>query len=207
MPPVAFSAAIRPLSRLAGMRHRRFSVSEYERLVAAGELTENDRCELIRGVITDKMGIGDLHAACVNRLNWLFNRAAGEQFLVSIQNPIRLSDSVPEPDCVLAAFRADYYGQAKPVPAEVLLLIEVADSSLDSDRQIKLPLYAENHIREYWIVNLIDECLEVYRQPQGSAYGQRVELRRGQTVSPLALPALSITVESILGTPTAAPAE
>jgi Uma2 family endonuclease len=189
-----------PLSALPELRHRRFTVEEYENLVRSGTLTENDRCELIRGVIADKIGIGNLHMACVKRLNRFFHARAGVRYTVSIQDPIKLADSEPEPDCALVKFRDDYYRDAKPSASEVLLLIEVADSSLELDRGAKLALYAEAGIEDYWVVNVIDDCMEICRRPQRSgAYGDRKVLQRGSDLSPLSLPDVHLLVEDILG--------
>src|SRR4051794_24819837 len=90
----------------------------------------------------------------------------GDDAIVAVQNPVRLVDSSPEPDVPILAPRDDFYGTSKPRPADVLLLIEVADTSPAFDRDDKGPLYAEAGIREYWIVNLIDECVEICRDPQ-----------------------------------------
>lgn len=186
--PVTVAPAAEPLvppvSRLAGLRHRRYSVEEYEELVRQGRIWANDRCELILGVITDKMGIGDLHAACVMQLNLLFSTAAANRYLVSIQNPIIFADSVSEPDCALVAFRRDCYRNGKPQASDVLLLIEVADSSLDYDREVKLPLYAKAGIADFWIANVLDDCVEVYRQPSPAGdYAPPRIAKRGETIS------------------------
>lgn len=180
------------------VRHR-FSVDDYEQMVEYGILTEQNRVELIRGEIVDKMTIGDPHAACVNRLSRLFNKRVGDDVLVAVQNPIRLADSVPEPDIALLLARPDFYATGKPRPADVLLLIEVADSSLDYDREVKRPLYAESGIGEYWIVNLPDQSLEVYRAPAADGtYGSVQTLRRGQQIEVAALPGLIVTVDEML---------
>src|SRR4051794_17446086 len=101
--------------------HHRFSVDDYEQMIEFGILTENDRVELIRGEIIDKMPIGDPHIASVNRLNRLLNRRVGDLAIVSVQNPIRLADSEPEPDVALLQPREDFYASGKPRPADVLL--------------------------------------------------------------------------------------
>jgi Uma2 family endonuclease len=173
----------------------RFSVADYERLIAVGILTENSNVELIRGEIVSKMSIGDLHVQCVDILSRLFIRAVGDDAIVSVQNPIRLSDSEPEPDVVIKVVSA----KGKPSSAEILLIIEVAETSLEYDKEVKLPLYAENGIREFWIVNLIDGCLQVYREPQPNCtYAIEQTLRAGESISLLALPSLTIPVASLL---------
>lgn len=180
------------------VRHR-FSVDEYERMIEHGILTENDRVELIRGEIIDKMAIGDPHASCVKRLNRLLGATFGGRSLISIQDPIRLMDSEPEPDVALLLPQADFYFSGKPRPADVLLLIEVSDSSLEYDRLVKLPMYAEAGISEFWIVNLEDNCLEVYRQPTSAGvYNDVRYLQRGQTIDVAAFPGSMLAVDDIL---------
>ncbi len=177
----------------------RFTVDDYEQMIEYGILNENHRVELIRGEIVDKMSIGERHGACVKRLNELFFTLSSKRVTVSIQDPIRLADSEPEPDVALLQHRADYYLKAKPRPNDVLLVIEVADTTLDYDREVKGPMYAEAGIREYWIVNLVDDCLEVHRQPSPSAQFADVRtLLRGQTIDILALPGLVISVDDML---------
>jgi Uma2 family endonuclease len=178
--------------------HHRFSVDLYEQMIERGILTENDRVELIQGEIVDKMPIGDLHFACVNRLNRQLGRKAGDLAIISVQNPIRLPDSEPEPDVSLLQPKDDFYGSGKPRPPEVLLVIEVSDTTLDYDRDVKGPMYAEAGIIEYWIVNLIETCLEVHRQPQPDGrYAEVQTLRPGQEVEIAALPGIQLAVEEL----------
>ena len=177
-----------------------FSVDDYDRMIETGILTELDRVELIRGEILEKMVIGDPHCACVNRLNRMLVLLTGNNAVVSVQNPVRLDSSEPEPDIAVLRPRSDFYGNGKPEPAEVLLLIEVADSSLDYDRTVKGPLYAENGIREYWIVNLEDDCVEVHRDPQtDGSYRDVRTLRRGDRIDHSELPGLAIAMTDVLG--------
>ena len=164
-------------------------------MIDQGILKEDARVELIRGEIVAKMPIGDAHVTCVNRLNRLLILAIGDQAIVSVQNPIRLADSEPEPDVVLN--RPGIYG--KPGPADILLVIEVADASLEDDREVKRPLYAENGIAEYWIVNLVDRCLEVHRQPRpDGSYADVQTLRTGETIEIAALPGVRIEVTELV---------
>ncbi len=184
-----------PLTRT---RHR-FTVDDYEQMVEYGILTENDRVELIRGEIVTKMPIGDQHIACVNRLNRLFGRRVGESAIVSIQNPIRLPDSEPEPDLALLRPREDFYASGKPQPDDIFLVIEVADTTLDYDREDKRSLYAEAAIPEYWIVNLVNRCLEVYRQPRPDGHFADVNsIYAGQEIDVIAIPGISVAVAEIL---------
>jgi len=181
------------------MVHHRFTLDDYDQMIEHGILTENDRVELIRGEILAKMPISDQHVACVNRLNRLLGRKVGDDAIVSIQNPIRLADSEPEPDVVLLRPRQDFYASGKPRPADVLLVVEVADTTLEYDREVKRSLYAEAGIAEYWIVNLSEDCLEVYRQPRPDGTYRDVQtVRRGQQVEITALPGQGLAVAEIL---------
>jgi Uma2 family endonuclease len=176
----------------------RYSVDDYEEMIRLGVLTEHDRVELIRGEIVPKMSIGPKHARCLKRSNRLFNRLLAGAALVGIQDPVRLPDSEPEPDVSLLRPRADDYASGHPQPPDIFLIMEIADSSLDDDRNIMLPIYAESGIIEFWIANLVDECLEVHRDPQpdGSYRDVRV-LKRGETTGIAALPGVVIAVDEL----------
>lgn len=177
----------------------RWSVGEYRKMIEHGILTENHNVELIRGEIVPKMPKGDLHAWCLKVLIHRFGVLGGGQATLSVQDPIYLADSAPEPDFVLLAFREDFYRASRPQAADAFLVIEVADSSLDYDREVKGTLYAENGIAEYWIVNLVDRCLEVHRQPRPDGTYEDVRtLRSGDSVSLALLPAVSIAVSEII---------
>ena len=179
---------------------QRYTVDEYEEMVVRGILTERDRVELIRGEIVDKMTIGTPHFVCVNRSTRIMVRLFGDKEIVSIQNPVLLADSAPEPDVVVLRSRADEYSSGKPGPADVLLLIEVSDSTIDFDRDVKGPLYAESGIVEYWIANVDEERLEVYRRPTSRRTYEDVRiLHRGAAVDFTAWPGVSIAVTDILG--------
>ncbi len=180
---------------------RLFTVGEYYAMVRAGILSENDRVELIRGQIIPMSPIGSRHATCVDRLARTFILGVGDEAVVRIQNPIRLSrHSEPEPDLALLKPKGGTYAARHPHPDEVLLVVEVADTTLNFDRQTKIPLYAEEGIQEYWIVNLAEESLEVYRQPGPGGYAETTTLQRGEEVEILALPAAgAFSVGEILG--------
>lgn len=176
----------------------RIMVAQYEKMIEVGILGENDRVELMRGELVAKMPIGDPHIGCVIRLNRSLVRAVGDRAVVSIQNAIRLSDSEPEPDVVLLAPRADDYSTGKAQPTDAFLIIEVSDPSLEYDREAKGPLYAENGISEYWIVNLEDGCLEVHRQPRpDGTYADVRTLRSGDTADIAALPGVTVAVADL----------
>lgn len=178
-------------------RHR-FSVEDYYAMARAGILTEDDRVELLDGEIFEMTPIGVDHAFCVQRLIRAFDRLE-DRAALDVQNPIRLSPSSdPQPDVALLELPLERYRKAPPGPADVLLVVEVADTSLMTDRTKKLPLYAEAGIREAWIVNLQEQVIEVYRGPSASGYSKRCLVREG-TVAPLAFPDEVIGVEEILG--------
>jgi Uma2 family endonuclease len=174
------------------------SVDQYEKMIRLGVLTEHDRVELIRGMIVPRMDVRPKQAACVKGLLQLLNRGIHDTAIVASQDPVRLSDSEPEPDVSLLRPRANFYSSGHPEPADILLIIEVVDSSLADDRNIMRPMYAESGITEFWIVNLVDECLEVYRgpRPDGTYQEERV-LRRGESTDIVALPGLVVAVDEL----------
>ncbi len=166
------------------MEYHRVSVDQYDRMIQHGILKEDDRVELIRGRLLEIPPASDAHVGCVNRLNAVFQSHRQSRWIVGVHDPIRLADSKPEPDVTLLKPRDDFYAAATPVPDDVVLLIEVADDLLDFDRDVKLPLYAEAGIAEYWIVNLIDSCVEVHRGPRpDGTYADSRTVAKGGTVS------------------------
>jgi len=177
-----------------------FTVAEYERMGQAGILAKDARLELIEGEIVEMSPIGSRHAACVNFLSRFLNRAMGDSALVSIQNPIRLNDfSEPQPDVALLRLRDDFYRAAHPTPADVLLIIEVADTTLEYDRQIKVPLYAKAGIAETWIVNLPEEQIEIYAELTGDAYQTIRHFGRGEEARAHTIDDLTVRVADVLG--------
>ena len=184
----------------AQVTRRRFTVDEYYRMAEAGILCEDDHVELIEGEIVEVAPIGSRHAACVDSLNQAFSERVGAWAIVRVQNPVRLSTRTePEPDIVLARPRPDRYRQAHPGPADVLLLVEVADTTLHYDRDVKLPLYAAAGIPEVWIFNLVHERLEVYREPAEGRFQVQAVCGHGAVVGSQALPGVAIEVTAILG--------
>jgi len=178
---------------------RRFTVGEYHRLAEAGILREDDRVELLEGEIFEMSPINSRHASCVTRLNHLLQDRAKGRAIVNVQNPIRLSDySEPQPDVALLVPRTDFYRDALPTPRDVLLVIEVCETSGEFDRRVKLPLYAKAGIPEVWIVDLSREQIEVHRDPKLEGYQQSQIVGRGQTLTAQLL-ALELTVAEILG--------
>ena len=178
----------------------RFTVAEYYRIAEAGLFKRDARIELIRGEIIDMAAIGSPHFGMVNRLTRMLGLAVGAQGIVHVQNPVRLGDSSePEPDVTILKPRADDYEDGAPGPDDVLLLIEVADTSLDYDRAIKAPLYAESGIQEYWIVNVRDRIVEVYRQPVDGHHAEMRQVRTGM-LDILSLPGVALSATELLRT-------
>jgi Uma2 family endonuclease len=175
---------------------RRFTVDEYQHMAEAGILTKRDRVELLDGEIVEMTPSGIRHGAAVSALIRLFVTGLGERAVVWPQLTIRLSPrSAPEPDVAIARRRS--YRSAYPTAEDVLLLIEVADTSLRRDRDLKLPLYAEAGIREYWIVDVSRDEVKAYTNPSGSGYASVQTFRRGESVSPSVFPDLRIAVDEI----------
>jgi Uma2 family endonuclease len=179
---------------------RLFTTDEYHVMLEAGILTEDDRVELIEGEILEMPPIGSSHAGGVNRLNALFTSLLGSRAVVSVQNPVVLDKySEPQPDLVLLRFHDDYYASALPTPSDVLLLIEVSDSSLKFDRDVKAGLYARHGLLEVWLRDVEHSALLVHRTPSPEGYRDVRIFRRGEQVSPLAFPDLVIEVDALLG--------
>jgi len=179
---------------------RRFTVDEYHRMGEAGIFTEGDRVELVDGEILGMTPIGSLHAACVDRLNRLLVLSAGEQASVRVQSPISLGpDSEPQPDLTLLRPRHDFYASAHPRPGDVLLVVEVADTTLAFDRAVKVPLYARTGIPEVWVVDLPGEAVEVYRRPASGRYAEFRRFVRGKQIVLETFPDLTVAVNDVLG--------
>ncbi|MDF5710072.1 MAG: Uma2 family endonuclease [Nostoc sp. S4] len=142
---------------------KRFTIAEYHRLAELGFFKENDRVELIKGEIIQMAAKGTLHSVCSTRLYRELIKLVAEQAIVRGQEPIIIGDdSEPEPDLAIVRNRADEYLEAHPSPSDVLLVIEISNSTLKYDRDVKLSLYAEAGISDYWIFNLVDNYLECY---------------------------------------------
>lgn len=183
-----------------GVSRRLFTADEYHRLIEVGILGENDRVELLAGEICEAAAIGSSHAGCVNRLNRWFSARIGGRAIVAVQNPVLLDPlSEPEPDLTLLRPRDDFYSKSHPTPSDVLLLIEVADSSWQLDRGAKLRLYAAAMIPEVWLIHLGERAIHVFRQPSGGRYTS-VRVARGTAlVSPAAFSDLTISASELFG--------
>jgi Uma2 family endonuclease len=176
----------------------RFSVEEYHRLGEAGIFHEDDRVELLSGNLVLMAPIGIRHMKAVRRLTNLLVKRYGSQCVVDVQNPVMIDgESEPQPDLLLLRAEADDRDSA-PLPQDVLLLVEVADSSLQYDRSDKRRAYARNGIAEYWILDLTRDELEIFREPAGDDYRSITRARRDEAVAPLAFTEISVLVRDLL---------
>jgi Uma2 family endonuclease len=178
-------------------RHR-LTVDGYYRMAEVGILPPGQRTELIDGEVIDMASIGSRHAAMVRRLGLLIDTAAAGRLEVRSQNPIRLDGhSEPEPDLLVVAWRSDFYAKAHPTPSDTKLLIEVADTTLRYDLQIKVPLYARHGVPEVWVIDLDAGQLLRHRRPQGEAYRLIETLTRPGVLVPDAAPELALDLSAL----------
>jgi Uma2 family endonuclease len=188
------------LDRPAIPPRRRFDVDAYHRMSETGILAPDDRVELIDGEIIEMAPIGAAHGGKVDRLTSLVARIVAEgRVIVRVQGPLRLDRrNEPQPDLMLLQPKADFYESGHPTAADVLLLVEVADSSLAWDSGPKLALYAHHGVPEVWIVDLVGRVVEVYRQPDAQAYAERETVQQG-VLTPRLVPTLTIDVKALFG--------
>ena len=179
----------------------RFTVDEYHRMGEAGIFSQDDRVELLVGIVVEMAPIAPLHAGTVARLTTLFSVRLGSRVIVNIQNPLLLrdNDSEPRPDVVLLRPQAEFYTHVHPEAHDVYLIIEVADTSVAVDRNIKFPIYARAGVPEAWLLDVSAERLEVYRHPTAHGYQDVRLLQRGAPVAPQAFPDLALTIDDLLG--------
>ena len=177
-----------------------FTVDAYHRLAELGILDEDDRVELLDGQIVEMTPIGGAHAACVIRLTDLLSRRSARDISVSVQNPVVLAERwEPQPDIAVLRRPGGAAGAWLPNAQDVLLIIEVADTSLERDRDLKIPRYAAAGIPEAWLVDLVGDAISVCRQPGSDGYAEIVSVTRAETLRPLLLPGVAIAVDEILG--------
>jgi Uma2 family endonuclease len=179
---------------------RPFTTAEYHRLIEAGILTEDDRVELIDGGIVKIAPIGPGHAACVDRLAEFFTDKVIKVAIVRVQNPIELNEySEPQPDIALVKRRTDFYAQSHPTPEDVLVAIEVADTTVESDRAVKIQSYASAGIPEAWLIDLYNDRIEIHSNPASGVYQEVRIVLRGHRVVSAAFPQLEMKADDILG--------
>lgn len=151
--------------------HYKLTVEDYHRMGEVGILGDEVRIELIEGELIEMAPIGCVHAGLVSQVGDCLMRRLAGRAIPWTQSPVRLSRfSEPQPDFALLKFRADYYKARLPGPADVLLVVEIADSSVRSDRTVKAPLYARHGIPEYWLIDIPARAVEVYLDPAEGAY-------------------------------------
>ena len=183
------------------LRTRRFTLEEFHQMGQAGILSEDDRVELIEGEIVEMTPVGPPHAGIVARIANVIARLLSARVIVWVQNPIQLLALASEllPDVGLLRPRDDFYTRSHPGPGDILLLVEVMDTSVERDRRVKLPLYARAAIPEVWLVDLGAACIEVYREPAPDGYRGVAVRRRGETLAIAAFPEVALLVDDLLG--------
>jgi Uma2 family endonuclease len=168
---------------------RKLTVSDFLRMAEVGLFAPAERVELLDGEIYAMSPPSSRHIAWVNRVMKALERSSGDYVIVQVQSPVRLSeDSAPEPDVAVLAPRDDFYESGLPGAADIYLVVEVSVATLHHDRTVKLSAYARAGVPEYWIVNVDEAQLEVYREPRGDHYRMRLLLSLGEAVTPLAVP-------------------
>lgn len=182
------------------IKTRRFNVEEYHRMGEVGILGEDDRVELVGGELVEMAPIGTRHLSCVVGLTHLLVEAASGRWFVSVQNPVRLGRrDEPEPDLSLLKRRPDPGALAPPGPEDVLAVIEVSDTTLSYDRNVKLPLYAVAGIPEVWIVDLNGGAVEIHSAASPDGYLKSRSFGPGERVVSDTVEGLSISVDEVLG--------
>ncbi len=184
---------------ISPIRKRLFTVEEYYKMAEAGILQDEERVELLNGEIITMSPINSFHAGTVNILYGMLYAQLNGEAVIICQNPIHLKNrDEPEPDFTIAHFKQNQYRDAHPIPAEVYFVIEVADSSLEKDREFKRLLYAEANIPEYWIVNIPNRQIEVFRQAKDGDYQEQTIAKIGEQVAS-STTEFVLVVEDLLG--------
>ena len=182
----------------AFLEKRLLSVKEYHKMGEVGILTPDDRVELINGEIIKMSPLNSKHTSHVKRITALFYKMLNEQATISVQDPIVLNEfSEPEPDIAILKFREDFYAEKHPTAQDAILLIEVADSTLDTDKRIKMPLYAQAGVNELWIINLPENKIEVFKDLKDGVYQSIESYSRGDTLR-LSVFDLNLKISQIL---------
>jgi Uma2 family endonuclease len=178
---------------------KRFTADEYQRMGQVGILSSDDRVELIDGEVVTMTPIGARHNACVNHATRALVRAAGDDAIVQSRGSVRLDlYHEPEPDLVLLRPRSDFYAARVPGPDDILLIIEIAESSIEYDRDVKARVHAAAGITECWLADLNDDVVRRYSSPERGSYRRIEPCHRGQTIAPLRLPSCAIAVDVLL---------
>jgi Uma2 family endonuclease len=181
---------------------RSLSVQDYHRMVDVGILAADERVELIEGQLYTMAAKGTAHSAAVTRIDRVLSQRLAGRVLLRFQDPVRLSDvSEPEPDVAVVQIDPLDYEDHHPTPSEIFLLIEVADSTLRRDRDLKVPVYGRSGIQDYWILDVQERCLYVFRAPGANGYGSEQRLSEQAAIAPLAFPECQIQVAEFLRSP------
>ncbi len=181
------------------LKLRQITVKEYDAMIESGVFNETDQVELLNGAIVEKMPKGTKHSAATDRIVRVFYRQFGETVFIRNQNPIWLDDfSEPEPDIVLAHPRTDEYEDSHPTPTEIYLVLEVSDSTLGYDRNIKGEAYSRAGIRQYLLLNVQEKTIEDYREPGADGYQAKQTYRLGQQFNLVAFPEVTISIGDFL---------
>jgi Uma2 family endonuclease len=187
------------IEQISPVTRKRFRVEDFHKMMKAGIIPEESGWEVIDGYLIDKMTIGSKHASVIRRLSKLLERKVGEIALISGQNPVHIDDyNEPEPDIALLKPRADFYATSHPTPEDVLIAIEISDSTLVYDREIKKTLYAAG-IAEYWLVNLQNGTVGFYAQPKDGNYRLTIISEAGEMLESHAVENLTLAIDEILG--------
>lgn len=178
---------------------RRLTVQEYHRMAEAGIFHPTERIELLNGQIIKMAAKGTAHTAAISRTSELLRERLQNRILIRLQDPVQLDDySEPEPDLAIVLPDPAFYEDHHPTPSEIFLIIEVADSSLRYDRELKAPTYGRSNILEYWVLDVNDRRLYVYRSPSTAGYQIEQTLSEEDTISPVAFPDCAIKVRELL---------
>jgi Uma2 family endonuclease len=177
------------------------TAEEFEVLAQREGWDEDGRVELLDGEVVWMSPVGDPHIGCVNRLTRLFSRRYPEEVvLVSVQNNVRVSPlDEPQPDIALLKARADYYGTAKALPQDILLLVEISDTTLRTDLGRKARIYANAGVHEYWVIDLNNRTIYIHRSPCGGAYTTQQVLGAGAHLTAEFAPTVPFAVDELLG--------
>jgi Uma2 family endonuclease len=180
------------------LTQHRFKAKQYRHMVQTGVLGKDDRVELLDGIITDMSPIGSRHAGTVRRLSVHFSPLNSGRAVIGVQDPIALSEwSQPEPDLWLAAYRPDLYASGHPVADDILLIVEVADSSMEKDARVKLPLYSQAKVPEVWLVDLNSRTLHRHRSPEGGRFCEVQVFDHLGRVYAMAFPDLELSLAAL----------
>ncbi|MEL6675892.1 MAG: Uma2 family endonuclease [Bacteroidota bacterium] len=181
------------------LKRKLFSISEYHQLAKAGMLHESEKVELLGGEIIYMSPIGSHHVACVNRLNHFLQKKLGDQFIISVQNPLSLPPfSEPEPDLAILTYRPDFYAKKLAGQEDIHLVIEVSDTTLEKDVTVKGPIYARAQIPEYWVIDLAKGGVIVKTHPQNGVFQITQSFQKGEPIHSSTL-AISLAWEEIFG--------